>query len=98
MTAERNSGGLDYSISSDLHRIYALKEYAVDFYMNNTGSVYWSISGQEPKLLKFLPRKYQAPFLMKFIRDHSMSEKLKFIEDPIVSIEIYIKADFLRRT
>ncbi len=77
-------------------KVYSISEKTVNFYMDGEGQIHWSYDGNGLAPLKALPQKLQIPFLIKFIHDHSLSEKLKFIEDPLISIEMYIKADFLR--
>lgn len=63
--------------------------------MDKSGSIFWSDEKSEPKSLDTLPKKLQIPFLLKFIHNHELSDKVKFIQNPIVCIELYIKAQFL---
>ncbi len=78
-----------------LFKVYELKAERVQFYMDATGAIHWATSNDDIKRLSALPLRLQVPFMVKFIRNHHLAEKLRYIEDPLVGIEVYIKANFL---
>lgn len=66
-----------------------------NFFMDRQGGIFWDSDGREVDSITTLPHRLQIPFLIKFIQDHELSERIKDIEDPIVCIELYLKARFV---
>ncbi len=70
---------------------------SLKFYLDAHGKVFWDEAMGTRLPLRQLPKKFQIPFLLKFIQNHDLAERFKFIENPLVCIEMYIKANYLLR-
>ncbi len=77
-----------------LHIATVLKEGTM-FFMDTKGRLFWSDKDFKVIPIRSLPHHLQIPFFIKFIQNHELSERIKDIEDPIVCIEMYIKAQFM---
>ncbi len=66
-----------------------------NFYLDKKGRVFWSESELPPRPLSQLPKRLQMQFLIIFIQNHDLSERLKGIEQPLTCIELYLKAKFI---
>ncbi len=83
-------------IANDLFQVMTINGlYELKFFLDTRGRIFWRSPNDSLKPLKALPQKLQIPFMIKFIQNHKLAEKVKSIEDPLVCIEMYIKAKYL---
>ncbi len=81
--------------TKDLVVIPTLTKGDIQFFMDNLGEIYWSNKHSSPARLEQMPISVQIPFILKFVRDEDLAERVGFIKDPLVFIELYIKSKFI---